>query len=52
MSPAGFTIHSAIHAAREGAHCVLHLHSVNGVAVHANISAARCDGAEPPAPAW
>ncbi len=35
INPAGFTIHSAIHAAREDAHCVLHIHSVNGVAVSA-----------------
>ena len=35
VNPAGFTIHSAIHAAREDARCVLHVHSVNGVAVSA-----------------
>lgn len=35
INPAGFTIHSAIHAAREDATCVLHVHSVNGVAVSA-----------------
>lgn len=35
INPAGFTIHSAIHAAREDALCVLHVHSVNGVAVSA-----------------
>ena len=35
INPAGFTIHSAIHAAREDAQCVLHLHSRNGVAVAA-----------------
>ena len=34
-NPAGFVIHSAIHAAREDAQCVLHVHSVNGVAVAA-----------------
>jgi ribulose-5-phosphate 4-epimerase/fuculose-1-phosphate aldolase len=33
VNPAGFTIHSAVHAAREEAHCVLHLHTVAGVAV-------------------
>ena len=33
INPAGFTIHSAIHAAREDARCVLHLHSTNGIAV-------------------
>jgi len=35
INPAGFTIHSAIHAARENATCVLHVHSVNGIAVSA-----------------
>jgi len=35
INPAGFVIHSAIHAAREDAACVLHVHSVNGVAVSA-----------------
>jgi ribulose-5-phosphate 4-epimerase/fuculose-1-phosphate aldolase len=35
INPAGFTIHSAVHAAREDAQCVLHVHSVNGVAVSA-----------------
>ena len=35
INPAGFTIHSAVHAAREDARCVLHVHSVNGVAVSA-----------------
>jgi len=38
INPAGFTIHSAIHAAREDAQCVLHVHSVNGVAVSAQSS--------------
>ena len=35
INPAGFTIHSAIHAARADAKCVLHVHSLNGVAVSA-----------------
>ncbi|HVE90557.1 MAG TPA: class II aldolase/adducin family protein, partial [Burkholderiaceae bacterium] len=35
INPAGFVIHSAVHAAREDAECVLHVHSVNGVAVSA-----------------
>lgn len=35
INPAGFTIHSAIHAAREDAHYVMHLHTDNGVAVSA-----------------
>jgi len=35
VNPAGFTIHSAIHAAREDAACVLHLHTRDGVALSA-----------------
>jgi ribulose-5-phosphate 4-epimerase/fuculose-1-phosphate aldolase len=35
VNPAGFVIHSAIHAARPDAHCVLHTHTLNGVAVAA-----------------
>jgi len=35
INPAGFTIHSAIHAAREDAQCVIHLHTDQGVAVSA-----------------
>ncbi|HJY41806.1 MAG TPA: class II aldolase/adducin family protein [Steroidobacteraceae bacterium] len=35
INPAGYTIHSAIHAAREDAGCVLHLHTMAGVAVSA-----------------
>ena len=38
INPAGFTIHSAIHAAREDAKCVLHIHSLNGIAVSAQKS--------------
>jgi ribulose-5-phosphate 4-epimerase/fuculose-1-phosphate aldolase len=38
VNPAGFTIHSAVHQAREDAGCVLHTHSRAGVAV----SAQRC----------
>src|SRR4051812_13972886 len=33
VNPAGFTIHSAVHEAREDAHCVMHLHTLEGVAV-------------------
>lgn len=33
VNPAGFTIHSAIHANRDDANCVIHLHSTDGVAV-------------------
>ena len=35
VNPAGFTIHSAVHMARDDAHCVLHLHTDDGVAVSA-----------------
>ena len=35
VNPAGFVIHSAIHAARPDARCVLHTHTLNGVAVSA-----------------
>ncbi len=35
INPAGFTIHSAIHAAREDATCVIHVHTDQGVAVSA-----------------
>jgi len=35
INPAGFTIHSAVHAAREDAHCVIHLHTDYGIAVSA-----------------
>jgi ribulose-5-phosphate 4-epimerase/fuculose-1-phosphate aldolase len=35
VNPAGFTIHSAVHAAREDALCVMHLHTIDGVAVSA-----------------
>lgn len=33
INPAGFTIHSAVHMAREDAQAVLHLHAPDGVAV-------------------
>ena len=42
INPAGFTIHSAVHAAREDAKFVMHLHSDQGVAV-----AAQKDGLLP-----
>lgn len=38
INPAGYTIHSAIHAAREDVDCVLHTHTEAGLAV----SALRC----------
>ncbi|WP_042430412.1 class II aldolase/adducin family protein [Streptacidiphilus anmyonensis] len=42
VNPAGFVIHSAIHAARADAHCVLHTHTRAGCAV-----AAQQDGLLP-----
>lgn len=33
VNPAGFTIHSAVHAVRHDAACVMHTHTVAGVAV-------------------
>lgn len=35
INPAGFTIHSAVHAARHDVGCVLHLHTSDGIAVSA-----------------
>ena len=37
VNPAGFTIHSAVHAARHDAVCVLHTHTVAGVAVSSTV---------------
>ncbi|MGJ8581453.1 MAG: class II aldolase/adducin family protein [Psychromonas sp.] len=34
-NPAGFTIHSAVHNARDDAHCVIHTHTLAGMAVAA-----------------
>ena len=33
VNPAGFTIHSAIHAGRPDAQCVIHLHTIAGTAI-------------------
>ncbi|MFT2092408.1 class II aldolase/adducin family protein [Paraglaciecola sp. 2405UD69-4] len=33
INPAGFTIHSAVHEARDDAKCVMHLHTLAGIAV-------------------
>ena len=35
INPAGFTIHGAIHEAREDALCVMHTHTIYGIAVSA-----------------
>jgi ribulose-5-phosphate 4-epimerase/fuculose-1-phosphate aldolase len=37
VNPAGFVIHSAVHAAREDVGCVLHVHTVAGVAVSSQL---------------
>lgn len=42
VNPAGFVIHSAVHASRPDAHCVLHTHTKAGCAV-----AAQADGLLP-----
>jgi ribulose-5-phosphate 4-epimerase/fuculose-1-phosphate aldolase len=42
INPAGFTIHSAIHAARGDATCIIHLHTLDGVAL-----SAQADGVLP-----
>lgn len=42
INPAGFTIHSAVHMAREDAGAVMHLHAADGVAV-----ASHADGLLP-----
>ncbi|MFZ2990270.1 class II aldolase/adducin family protein [Ideonella sp.] len=41
VNPAGFTIHSAVHAARHEAQCVMHTHTLNGVAVSAQAGGLR-----------
>jgi ribulose-5-phosphate 4-epimerase/fuculose-1-phosphate aldolase len=33
VNPAGFTVHGAIHAGIDGAHCIMHTHTTAGVAV-------------------
>jgi ribulose-5-phosphate 4-epimerase/fuculose-1-phosphate aldolase len=41
INPAGFTIHSAIHAARPDVGCVIHTHTKAGVAVSAQVDGLR-----------
>lgn len=41
INPAGFLIHSAVHGARSDASCIVHVHSLAGVAVSANRSGLR-----------
>lgn len=35
VNPAGFVIHSAVHLGRENAHCVMHTHTLAGMAIAA-----------------
>ena len=43
VNTAGFIIHSAIHAAREDAHCVMHTHTTEGMAVACQRDGLRTD---------
>lgn len=43
VNPAGFIIHSAIHAAREDAHCIMHVHTTAGMAVACKRAGLRHD---------
>ena len=43
VNAAGFVIHSAIHAARDDAHCVAHTHTLAGMAVACKASGLRAD---------
>lgn len=43
VNKAGFVIHSAIHAAREDAHCIIHTHSTAGSAVACKKEGLRFD---------
>lgn len=43
VNRAGFVIHSAIHEAREDAHCVLHTHTSEGIAVASKVGGLRDD---------
>ena len=42
VNPAGFVIHSAIHGAREDAHCVMHTHTRAGMAIAALKDGLNC----------
>jgi ribulose-5-phosphate 4-epimerase/fuculose-1-phosphate aldolase len=41
VNPAGFVIHSAVHGARTDAGCVMHTHTLNGIAVSAQKEGVR-----------
>jgi ribulose-5-phosphate 4-epimerase/fuculose-1-phosphate aldolase len=38
VNPAGFTVHAAIHAGIEDAHCVMHTHTTSGMAVACSVA--------------
>jgi ribulose-5-phosphate 4-epimerase/fuculose-1-phosphate aldolase len=38
VNPAGFTVHAAIHAGIENAHCVMHTHTTSGMAVACSVA--------------
>lgn len=42
-NPAGMTIHSAIHAARDDAHCISHIHTTDGMAISCQAGGLRHD---------
>ena len=42
VNPAGFTIHSAVHGAREDVCCVMHTHTTAGMAVAATTDGIKC----------
>ena len=42
-NPAGMTIHSAIHAARDDAHCITHIHTTEGMAIACQEAGLRHD---------
>jgi len=43
INPAGFVIHSAVHAARDDAHCIIHTHTTSGMAVSCKAGGLRHD---------
>lgn len=43
VNPAGFVIHTAIHAARPDAHCIIHTHTTAGIAVATKAHGLRHD---------
>ena len=43
VNKAGFVIHSAVHAARDDAHCIMHIHTTEGCAVSCKEDGLRHD---------